>query len=135
VSDTKGQPAESTASEYERGRRDGLEQAAQLVKKWNFMACSDADGLAFDIRALAATPTCSVCGLTQDHTEDCYANDITKLMDEVDAQAAAPGGKPAICGNKFLMQGSSSLGIPDAYSYDACELPLGHTGQHSSKEA
>jgi hypothetical protein len=38
---------------YQRGEAAMAEKAGQAIRKWNFMACSDADGLEAEIRSLA----------------------------------------------------------------------------------
>jgi hypothetical protein len=45
----------SLAKAREEARSAALEEAAKQVERWSFMACSDADGLAAEIRALRLT--------------------------------------------------------------------------------
>ena len=40
------------AAAVQQARLEALEEACKVVRKWNFMACSDADGLEAEIRAL-----------------------------------------------------------------------------------
>jgi hypothetical protein len=41
------------AEAYQRGEAAMAEKAGQAIRKWNFMSCSDADGLEAEIRSLA----------------------------------------------------------------------------------
>lgn len=52
-----------------KGVKAGLEEAARIVAKWNFMACSDADGLQADIRAIPAEAIAARIGAQSGHEQ------------------------------------------------------------------